>query len=86
MADADEFGRRPDGAASVNILFRFLRKKKPCYRCGGTASVQYMAIDYCSICCEVIVRMLPIVGMGGQYGFPGASGYLEFPALEKKES
>ena len=85
MADADLGGDRRDGTAAVNP-FRFLRRKKPCYRCGGTASVQFMAIDYCSICREVIVRMMPIVGMGGQYGFPGAAGYLEFPAVEKKES
>ncbi len=66
-------------------LFKFLRKKKPCYRCGGGATVQYMALDYCIICREVIMRMLPIVGLGGMFGFPGSTGYLEFPNLEKVE-
>lgn len=64
-------------------LFKFLRKKKPCYRCGGNATVQYMGLDYCVICREVVMRMLSIVGMGGMFGFPGAPGYLEFPRLEK---
>jgi hypothetical protein len=85
VADADLGGDRRGGAPSVN-LFRFLRKKKPCYRCGGDATVQYMGLDYCSVCRLVIVRMLPVVGMGGMFGFPGSSGYLEFPDLEKKES
>jgi hypothetical protein len=68
-------------------IFRLLKKKKPCYRCGGDASVEYMALPYCIICREVIVRMLPAVGLGGMFGFPGSSGYLEFPDhLEKKES
>ncbi len=61
-----------------------------CYRCGGEADVEYMALHYCWMCREVIVRMLPIVGLGGMPGFPGASGYLEFPKLgpieEKKEA
>lgn len=67
-------------------LFRFLTKKKPCFRCAGNATVQYMGTDYCRICREVVMRMMPIVGVGGMFGFPGASGYLEFPKLEKKES
>lgn len=70
-------------------LFHFLRKKKPCFRCGGNATVGYMAIDYCSVCREVVMRMMPVVGMGGMFGFPGATGYVEFPNLgrieEKKE-
>ena len=82
VADCRSDGR--DGTASVN-LFRFLRKKKPCYRCGGDATVQYMGLDYCRICQTVIVRMLPMIGLGGMFGFPGSSGYLEFPELEKKE-
>lgn len=67
-------------------FFTFLHKKKPCFRCGGTAQAQYMAIDYCVICREVVMRMMPIVGMGGMFGFPGAPGYLEFPKLEKIET
>lgn len=63
--------------------FRFLHKKKPCFRCGGNATVGYMSIDYCVICREVVMRMMPIVGFGGMFGFPGATGYLEFPNLEK---
>lgn len=66
-------------------LFRFLRKKKPCYRCGGDATVEYMSLHYCAICRLVIVRMIPVVGLGGMFGFPGSTGYLEFPELEKKE-
>lgn len=66
-------------------IFKFLRKKKPCYRCGGNASVEYMALLYCAICREVVVRMIPIVGFGGMFGFPGSTGYLEFPEMEKKE-
>ena len=64
-------------------LFRFLLRKKPCYRCGGNATVQYMALDYCRICREVIMRMMPMVGMGGMFGFPGSTGYLEFPKIDK---
>lgn len=71
-------------------IFKFLSKKRPCYRCGGDATVQYMGLDYCAICRKVILTMLPIVGMGGQFGFPGATGYLEHPNLgkieEKKEA
>jgi hypothetical protein len=67
-------------------IFKFLKKKKPCYRCGGNASVEYMALLYCRICREVVVRMIPVIGMGGMFGFPGSTGYLEFPSLEKKES
>lgn len=85
MADADDSGDRRGGTTPVN-LFRFLRKKKPCYRCGGDATVQYMALDYCKICQTVIVRMLPMIGLGGMFGFPGAAGYVEYPELEKKES
>lgn len=66
-------------------VLKFLFKKKPCYRCGGDAKVQYMGLDYCIICREVIMRMLPVVGMGGQFGFPGAVGYLEHPNLAKIE-
>ena len=66
-------------------LFKFLRKKKPCYRCGGDATVGYMALDYCRVCREIVVRMIPVIGMGGMFGFPGAAGYLEFPVLKKKE-
>lgn len=68
------------------MIFEFLKKKKPCYRCGGTASTQYMGLDYCRICRIVVVRMMPMIGMGGMFGFPGASGYLEFPENLKKES
>ena len=70
-------------------LFKFLQRKKPCYRCAGNGTVTYMGLDYCVICLEVIMRMLPVVGMGGMFGFPGASGYLQFPKLEatkKKEN
>jgi len=73
----------------VISIFKFLFKKKPCYRCGGRATVQYMGLDYCVICRKVVVMMLPAVGMGGMFGFPGATGYLEHPNLqpivEKKE-
>ena len=73
--------------ATLAIVFLFSRKgPKPCYRCGGKATTEYMAIHYCSICRLVVIRMLPIVGLGGMPGFPGASGYTEFlPELKKKE-
>ena len=67
-------------------MFQFLQKKKPCYRCGGTASVQYMGLDYCRVCRLVIVRMMPMIGLGGMFGFPGSTGYLEFPENLKKEN
>lgn len=70
-------------------IFNLFRKRHPCYRCGGDATVEYMALHYCWMCREVIVRMLPIVGLGEMPGFPGSSGYLEFPekgpAVDKKK-
>jgi hypothetical protein len=69
----------------AKFLAAFRKPRKPCYRCGGLAQAEYMALHYCVICREVVVRMMPIVGMGGMFGFPGATGYLEFPVLEKKK-
>lgn len=64
-------------------VFKFLRKKNPCYRCGGNATVEFMSLKYCVICQTVVMRMMAVVGFGGMFGFPGAEGYLEFPNLEK---
>ncbi len=71
---------------------RDTRPVRPCYRCGVLATTDYMGLHYCLMCRVVIVQMLPAVRHDPPYGFPGASGYLEFrdvpPALledRKKE-
>lgn len=69
-------------AALVVLL---LPRRNPCYRCGGLARCEYMALHYCWICRDIVMRMMPMVGMGGMFGFPGAPGYLEFPVDTKKE-
>lgn len=55
---------------------------RPCYRCGIVATTDYMGLHYCQICRVAIVQMLPAVRHDPPYGFPGASGYLEFPEQE----
>lgn len=76
-------------AVLVTLLFVFLwssgKKKKPCYRCGGDAKMEYMSLHYCEICHTVVLRMLPIVGFGGMPGFPGAPGHTEFLPLSRKK-
>jgi hypothetical protein len=51
--------------------------KKPhvCYRCGGPATTNYMSLQYCVICKQVVKRMAHLIPMGPPFGFPGADGY-----------
>jgi hypothetical protein len=68
---------------------RFLRlaappEPRPCYRCADLATTEYMSLPYCMMCRVVIVQVLPMVRHDPPYGFPGSTGYLEFP-VEKKE-
>lgn len=63
---------------------------RPCYRCGeAEAMVDYMGLHYCLMCQVMVARMNSAVRQDPPFGFPGASGYLEFPAGgpsgEKKE-
>lgn len=52
---------------------------KVCYRCGVVLakSFPYMGLDYCRMCREVIVIMMPAVRHDPPFGFPGQTGYLE---------
>lgn len=51
-------------------------KRKRCYRCNADAKVQYMQLDYCVVCRDVVVMMYPAVQHSPPYGFPGAKGYM----------
>lgn len=68
------------GLVAVLLLFRLARKNepKPCYRCGVTATAEYMSIPYCMMCRIVVIRMLPAVRHDPPYGFPGSPGYTDF--------
>lgn len=85
----------------VIAVGRFLRRSmqipsilagipRPCYRCGVEATTDFMGLHYCSVCRIVVFRILPSVRHDPPFGFPGSSGYLEFPKLgpieEKKEA
>jgi hypothetical protein len=69
------------------VVGRFMRVSQvhPCYRCGILATEEYMGLHYCVICQLVVVRMIGAVRQDPPFGFPGASGYLQFPNPEKKE-
>lgn len=57
----------------------------PCYRCAVEATTEYMGLHYCMMCRAVVIQMLPGVRHDPPYGFPGASGYLDFLVEEKKK-
>ena len=61
------------------FLFRNSNGPYPCYRCAAVATTDYMGLRYCLMCRVVVVQMLPGVRHDPPYGFPGSSGYLEFP-------
>jgi len=69
------------------------KPKKLCYRCARPADVQYMGLDYCWICREVIISLAWLIVTDPPFGFPGAKGYLsedgdpfeKTPPAEKKE-
>lgn len=69
------FARAAARAAGV-VPFRAY----PCYRCATPAEVDYMGLKYCLMCRIMVVQMLPAVRHDPPYGFPGATGYVEFPA------
>ncbi len=72
--------------ATLAIVFLFTRKaKKPCYRCGILAVTDFMGVPYCTICRLVVARMLPVVRHDPPFGFPGATGYLDWPEKKKEE-
>lgn len=58
--------------------------QKPCYRCGEISTRDFMGLNYCAMCHVVVVRMLPVVRHDPPYGFPGASGYLEFSDVPRQ--
>lgn len=66
----------------MGILQALFGKKKPCYRCGIEASETFAGYDYCSICKKVVSVMQSVVRHDPPFGFPGASGYTEFPGRE----
>lgn len=72
--------------AVIAILGQFpkVEKRRPCYRCGGMAEVEYMGLHYCRMCRTVVVAMISSVQHDPPYGFPGAGGYLEFPEKEEE--
>ena len=60
-----------------------------CYRCALPAIDQFMNLDYCTICREVVKVMYPKVSQDPPYGFPGAPGYDpkgDDPYLRSKEN
>ncbi len=75
-----------------HLVNRSAALPRPCYRCGIIADRSYMGLDYCTMCCVVVVQMLPAVRHDPPYGFPGASGCMEFKEpseaklQEKKEN
>ncbi len=52
---------------------------RPCYRCAAIATTDYMGLHYCIMCRVVVVQMIQAVRHDPPYGFPGASGYIDFP-------
>lgn len=60
------------------------RRQRPCFRCALVAQAEFMGLHYCLMCRMVVAQMLPVVRHDPPYGFPGASGYLEFPEEQKE--
>lgn len=64
-----------------------LHRPRPCYRCAAIATDEYMGLHYCLMCRTVVSSVYPTVRHDPPYGFPGSTGYLEFPKeMEKKDA
>lgn len=63
-------------------ILQALFGKKPCYRCGVKADDTHAGYHYCVMCKKVVQVMQATVSHDPPFGFPGASGYTEFPARE----
>lgn len=80
------------------VLYRKHRsppRERVCYRCGKILQpdpLQYMGLDYCMICREVVSAMAWMITTPGgpPFGFPGGPGYLkppeQFRDLEAKKN